>query len=333
MKFTLIKSYKGVYSLRSTKDSYILVDYTGITFLDKETLNETGRISDFYNGITDNISHDRKYFMLGNISGGNRVYDTEKRTIISDVQLNPIDNMVIIGITEGLDGKSYYVFFSDPEFAFAKCDEKPDNVKVYQYSFPDFKEGNEVTFSDIYYDAYSSKMINGYLMINNNGEIDFMDEEKRITKHPEIQYNDVQPIFNENRGEIYITSEYGLRVYDRNLIECNKFDIISDTKKEVSSPLISYMSKEVLKDRFDEKPSLQPAERIAQIQLLDENHICAFVVDTCGTYSRILVIDIRNGNIENEFKIGIKASEFSVLDEKTISFFVYDTAHILRIEE
>ncbi len=333
MKFTLLKSFKGVYSLNSIKDSYILVDYTGITFLDKETLDEKGRLSDFFNGITDSISHDRKYCMLGNISGDNRVYDIEKREVITDVQINPCDNMVIIGMAEALDEKSYFVFFSEPEFAFTKCDEKPTNVKVYQYSFPDFKESKEITFNDTYYDAYSNKMINGYLLMNSNGEIDFMDEENNITKHPEIQYNDVQPIFNEKRGEIYLTSEYGLRVYDRNLIECNKFDIISDVKKEVSSPLFSYVSKEVLKDRFEEKTSLQPAEKISQIQLLDKNHICAFVVDTCGTYSKILVIDIRNGNIDSEFKIGIKASEFSVLDEKTISFFVYDTAHILRIEE
>ncbi len=333
MKFNLIKSFSGKYSIQSIKDFYILVDYVGISFLDKESLEVKYKINDFYNGITDSISHEKRYYMLGNISNEYRIYDLEKREAIHDATLNNVDNMVVIGLTEKLDGKSYYVFYSDPEFAFPKNPEKPDNVKIFQYSYPELKEEREVNLIDTYFDGYSSKMIDGYLLINSNGEIDYMDEEENITKHPEIQYNDVAPVFNEKRGEIYITSEYGLRIYDKNLIECNKFDIISDTKKEVNSPLLFFINKEAFKDKFNDKPTLQTAEKITDLKLLNENQVCALVLDAGGTYSRILIIDVRNGNIDGEFKIGIKASDLFVLDEHTIAFFVFDTIHIMRIEE
>ncbi len=333
MKFTLLNSFNGKYSIQSIEDSYVLVDYTGISFLDKETLQVKYKISDFFNGITDCIQHDKKYYMLGNICGEHRIYDLEKKEIIFDVQLKPVENMTIISSTERLDGKSYYIFYSTPEFAFAKNENKPENVKVFQYSFPNTEDGKEVSLDGNYYDAYSHKMIHGYLLINSNGEVDYMDEEEHITKHPEIQYNDVHPVFNEKRGEIYITSEYGLRVYDSNLIECNKFDIISDAKKEVTSPLLFYVSKEVFKDKSEDKPNLQAAETISDLQLLDENHVCAMIQDASNIYSKILVIDVRNGNIVGEFEIGIRASDLFVLDEKTIAFFVYDTVHIMRIEE
>ncbi len=332
MKFNLIKSFNGKYSIQKTKDFYIVVDYVGISYLDKETLEPKYKINDFFNGITDYLSREKRYYMLGNISGEYRIYDLEKRESIFDSQLKTVDNMTVFSMTESLDGKSYFVFYSDPEYAFAKNGDKPESVKIFQYSYPELKEEKEINLPETYCDAYSSKMINGYLLINSNGEIDFMDEEENITKHPEIQYNDVAPVFNEERGEVYITSEYGLRVYDKNLLECNKFDFISDAKKEVTSPLFFYVSKEMFKDRFNNKPTLQSAENITDLRLLNENQVCALVLDAGGTYSRILVIDVRNGNIDGEFKIGIKASDLCVLDKDKIGFYVFDTLHILRIE-
>ena len=332
MKFNLKKTFNRKYFICSGKDSYLIIDYLSVTFINKKTLEEEKRIIDYFNGVSGYVTRDKKYLLLGNISGEYRLYDIEKQEYINEIHPEQKDNMICIDLEEKLDSKSFFMTYSSSDFLYTRKPRKASDMKLFECTFPDFKGEKELSFDSKYYDVYACRMLNGYLLINNKGTIDFMDENNNITKHPEILYNDIQPVTNEERKEIYIVSEYGFRVYDSNLVEINKFDVINDNKKEITSPLYYFLNKGTLPDKEDNTPQMENAEQICGLEQLDENHVVALVTEAMSAYSKIDVIDVRDGSLVGELKLGFKVDGCTVLDSTHIAFSALENIHILEIE-
>ena len=98
MKFNLKKTFNRKYFICSGKDSYLIIDYLSVTFINKKTLEEEKRIIDYFNGVSGYVTRDKKYLLLGNISGEYRLYDIEKQEYINEIHPEQKDDMICIGL-------------------------------------------------------------------------------------------------------------------------------------------------------------------------------------------------------------------------------------------
>ncbi len=334
MKLILEKKWDGVDLVFNGGDENILVDYLGITFVNKKTGEVEGRIVDFLGTTMGTISRNKKYLFLSNSKSLFRSYDIKERKMVAELDLSMNPSLTPFGIEESIDGTSLYFIMAEDARAMLEGIQGKGKTEIHRFSFPELKEIEVIKKKDDYYDAAACSFLNGYLFVNTKGYIDFMDEKGTITSHPNIAILDTTPVVNERRKEFYIPTEYGFRVFDKDFREINKFDVISDDKKQVKSPMY-YIMKDDIERALSSSGTeqMENAEEIERIKLIDENHLLLFISEVLGSYYRILIADVRDGFLSEPLKCGFKILDVDVYDEKHVSFFARSATHLLEIVE
>lgn len=334
MKLILKQKWKDTDLVFDGGEVNILVDYLGISFVNKKTGEVEDRITDFLGASMGIITRDRNHLFLSNTRSLYRSYDLKARKMVAELDLSMDPSSTPFGIEESMDGKSLYFVMAEDARAMLQGIEGKGKTEIHRFSFPDLKEIEALPSEENYYDIAASSFLNGYLMVNMKGHIDFMDANGNVRNYPSIAIADTSPVVNEKRKEFYIPTEYGFRIFDAEFREINKFDLISDDKKQVKSPMYYFMKNDIesaLSSSGAEQ--MENAEEIERIRLIDENHLLVLISEAMGSYYRIEVCDVRDGSLSESIKCGFKIIDADVYDEKHITFFARSATHLLEIVE
>ncbi len=333
MKLKFLRRLYDYEDMYPYQDGYIAVNYMGLTFLDSNYESKNEDMVSFNGGVSVFVTEDHRYIIERNLHGCTFVYDYNTRERLGFLDLASISTFQPFPYTMSLDGKSIMTLVGIPkdntvtpmfpDEYIANC-----NVELREYSLPDIKEYRNHNLPYNCSQIAKCSFLNGYLLMLNDHTFCFYKDGKYEMIESFKAFND-SFVIDEKRHLFYIATPYGMRVYDKNFIEINKIDTITDEEKEVNNTLLSF-------DNPDDIPDLNEFRKVRKevfisMMRLGEDHLIFFSTEVTHSYSKIVMYSLDDFHKEDEVLIRDTASQVSVLGDDKIIFYLQRKLHIMEL--
>ena len=232
MKLKFCKKFDLTDSVLSYKDQWLVIDFLGIHFIGKKSGKEEASIIDFYEGSEATLFSDH-YLLLKNEEHGYKTYDLDAKTPLKEIDACEKGMAVDHGDLVH-DGKLYLLSGRNGDdfrgnFHFVSKDAPNNSLLV--YSLDDMS-----LLEEIHFDACMDRIVycgfrDSFLLISRDRHIYEMKDGK-IAPAENASFAAENLLVNEEKREAYFITDFGMRLYNDQLREINKFDLVSDDYDE-----------------------------------------------------------------------------------------------------